>query len=80
MLTQLRLDKFLDQHKITVYSLAQHTRGRLSSTSLYHLTHKPKGIQLRTLDVLIDTLSEMTGKSVSYNDLFERIDGVSNVS
>ena len=71
--TQLTLDKFLNQHQITVYNLAKHTKGKLSITSLYHLVHEPKAIQLKTLDVLIDTLSELTGKSVGYNDLLERV-------
>ena len=70
--TQLTLDKFLSQHKITVYNLSKYTKGKLSRTSLYHLVHKPKAVQLKTLDVLIDTLSELTGKTVGYNDLLER--------
>lgn len=75
MPTRFKLDKFLNQHQITVYNLAKHTKGKLSRTSLYNLTNEPKAIQLSTLDVLIDTLSRITGENVQFDDLFERVKG-----
>jgi DNA-binding Xre family transcriptional regulator len=71
MPTRWKLKAFLDEHGITVYKLAQHTGDKLSRNALYNLAkdEPPARIELKTLDVLIPVLSELTGKVVRVEDL-----------
>ena len=74
MPTRMKLKTFLATHNISVYRLAQETKGQLSRTSLYNLTSEtspPKGVLFETLDVLIPVLRKMTGKQVQIHDLID---------
>lgn len=70
MPTAWRLKDYLRQHNVTPYALSLKTGGRLSRNTIYSLVREqPQRLQLKTLDVLIPALMELTGEPVSVTDL-----------
>jgi DNA-binding Xre family transcriptional regulator len=73
MPTRWKLKEFLDTHKITVYRLSQATGSGIARNSLYNLVQDepPKRLEIKTLDVLIPALRQLTGRDVQVDDLLE---------
>ena len=70
MPTMWRLKDYLQQHNVTPYALAIKTEGKLSRNTIYSLVREqPQRLQLKTLDVLIPALTELTGEPVDVTDL-----------
>ncbi len=72
MATKWKLEQFLDEHGITVYELAKHTK--ISRNSLYKLVKEPQAVRFDTLDDLLPVLDRLTGQRVEVSDLLERKD------
>ncbi len=65
------LKNYLIQHDLTAYQLAKVTG--LSVNTIYPLARgEAKGIQLETLQTVLDALDTLTGKQVSLADVLER--------
>jgi transcriptional regulator with XRE-family HTH domain len=65
------LKDYLNQHDLTAYQLAKATG--LSVNTIYPLARgEAKGIQLETLQTVLDALDDLTGKRVDVSDLLER--------
>ncbi len=65
------LKEYLTRHDLTAYQLAK--ESGLSVNTIYPLARgEAKGIQLETLQTVIDALDELTGKRVNVTDLIER--------
>jgi hypothetical protein len=70
MPTTWKLKDYLKQHGVTPYALSIKTEGKLSRNTIYSLVReRPQRLQLKTLDVLIPALTELTGEPVSVTDL-----------
>jgi|GEM_PF-6618007 len=66
----MTLDKLLEKHDLTVYRLAQRTKGRLSRTQIYNLVNKELSrIEFETLDVLITETRKLTGAPITIQDI-----------
>ena len=66
---RLRLPELLNEHEVTAYTLAQRSRGRISSSTLYRLV-RSRG-RVRYLDGdLLDALCEVL--DLTPGDLLER--------
>jgi DNA-binding Xre family transcriptional regulator len=66
-----KLDKFLDDHDITPYALAKEGKG-LSFKVVYQLANnKTQGVRFDTLTALMDSLHDLTGESITFDDLLE---------
>lgn len=67
-----KLKEFLHDHNLTVYKLTKAAEGRLSSNHIYILARgTTKTVELETLNVLIETLQDLTNKPVNVADLLE---------
>jgi DNA-binding Xre family transcriptional regulator len=65
------LKDYLARHDLTAYQLAKATG--LSVNTIYPLARgEAKGIQLETLQTLLDALDELTGERVRITDVLER--------
>lgn len=66
-----KLSDFLQQHNITPYALARETKG-VSQKVVYRLANdETDGVRFGTLAALMDSLSALTGKNVTFDDLLE---------
>ena len=66
---RLRLPELLNEHEVTAYTLAQRSRGRISSSTLYRLV-RSRG-RVRYLDGdLLDALCDVL--DLAPGDLLER--------
>lgn len=70
-MTQWKLKKFMEDHRIKPGDLARATEGKLSRTSIYSLMQddRPRGINFATLDALIPALSRILKEPVEITDL-----------
>ena len=69
----LTLDEYLENHDLTAYKLAQKVEGQVARGSIYALARGDvKRLDLGTLSVVTDALEELTGESVTFDDLLER--------
>lgn len=65
------LKDYLNRHELTPYQLAKATG--LSVNTVYPLARgEAKGIQLETLQTVLNALDKLTGEQVELNDLLER--------
>ena len=73
---QWRLKRFIQDHGLSVYAVSKHTRGRLSRNALYSLVggSPPKRLELKTFDVLIPVLRNLTGVDVRVAELLEWVE------
>lgn len=69
--TRWRFKEFLDENKISTYSVVQETTGKLSRTAVYDLasSDSPASIRISTFDALLPALEKLTGKQVEITDL-----------
>ena len=75
----LTLDEYLENHDLTAHKLAQKVEGhtrfaghRVARGSIYALAKGDvKRFDLGTLSAVMDALEELTGKSVTFDDLLE---------
>lgn len=66
-----KLSDSLQKHNITSYALPRETKG-VSQKVVYRLANdETDGVRFGTLAALMDILSALTGKTVSFDDLLE---------
>ena len=66
------LNEYLD-YNLTAYKLAQKTEGQVARGSIYALARGDvKRLDLSTLSTIMDALEELTGESITFDDLLER--------
>jgi Cro/C1-type HTH DNA-binding domain len=69
---RLTLGAFLKRHRISAYRVIR--ASGLAPGTVYALANgQTRGFDFRTMQNVIDVLSQMTGKAVTPNDLFEVI-------
>lgn len=71
---RVRLKKILEKEGVSVYKLAQYTKGYLSRQSLYGITSEsdpPKRIEFLSLAAILAGLKEATGKNFGVGDILE---------
>ena len=73
MPVKVTLKKYLSQRNLNTYKLVQATTGRIAEHTVYALARPGvKRVDLETLGI-IETLHNLTGETVTPNDLLEVI-------
>ncbi len=66
-----KLRKYLDAHKVSAYALTK--AADLAPNTVYALARGDQGrVDLTVLDKVITGLEQLTGQTVTFNDLLER--------
>ncbi len=69
---RFHLKPFLTRHRISAYQLARATKGKLSESTVYSLSREPQErINLKSVEIVMNALKEMTGEHVQIQDLIE---------
>lgn len=72
---RLRLDDYLHAHDLSAYRLAQAAKGRAALGSIYALARGDlKRLDLNTLAAVIESLEQLTGERVTFDDILERVE------
>jgi hypothetical protein len=67
-----RVREFLLQEGLSAYTLERAVGRKLSARRVYALArNEPIQVRLETLEILLSTLRELTGKAVELTDLLE---------
>ena len=64
-----KVKDFLKNNRISVNLLAQQSENRLSRTSIYKFVDNPSGAKVSSLEVVLDSLSEIMGREVPINEI-----------
>jgi DNA-binding Xre family transcriptional regulator len=68
---QFNLKNILKEHRQTTSALVE--ASGLAKTTVYNIVNnKAKAVELETLEKLLNGLEKLTGRAVSFNDLFEK--------
>lgn len=67
---RVRLKQFLDKHHITTYRLAESTSGT-SPKTIYAVASGTRKPSIETLGSVVEALRQLTGESVTFDDLLE---------
>lgn len=71
---RVTLNKYLVRHNLTAYKLSQQAKGKAAQGAIYALARgDTKRVDLNTLAVVIDALEHITGETVSFDDILERV-------
>ena len=71
-----KLSEFLENNKLTPYRLGIELGGHTRIPAIYKLVDKknpPTRVDFETLGNIIETLSDLTGKSIGFDDVLEFI-------
>jgi DNA-binding Xre family transcriptional regulator len=75
MPVKVTLKEYLNQRNLSTYKLVQATTGRIAERTVYALARPGvKRVDLETLGVIIAALHDLTGETVTPNDLLEVIE------
>jgi DNA-binding Xre family transcriptional regulator len=75
MPVKVTLKEYLTQRNLSTYKLVQATTGRVAERTVYALARPGvKRVDLETLGVIIEALHDLTGETVTPNDLLEVIE------
>jgi hypothetical protein len=71
---RIRLGSYLEEHGISAYRLAQETKTEAAPGTIYSLARgDSKRLDLQSLATVIGALERMTGETVNFDDLLEKV-------